>query len=808
MRNDLTTPVMRQYLSIKEAHRDYLLFYRMGDFFELFFEDAILAAKELDIALTKRGKHNNQDIPMCGVPVHSSEVYLHRLIKKGYSVAICEQLESPEEAKKRGSKAVVKREVVRIITPGTLLEDSLLEAKEQNYLCCIAKLRDQVALCWVEISLGEFCIETVSLKALEWELARLAPKELLISDQLIKDPLFSNKISKDSVLFTIRADSMFDTTRCENKLKQFFQVKFLAGINDLNEVETIAAGALVEYIEYTQKNAMPKFRKLNKLNHTCFVAIDKSTRINLEIDKGAYSLSSVLDCTLTAAGGRLFHSYISSPLTDPLAINKRLDNVASLYKEPELCKEIRNLLKQFTDIERASSRIGASRGKPFDLCIISNGLRLSMQIAKIMHSASHKISLGLLSIAKQINSFDGLMEELKMALNPHIGVETELQYFFKRGYSPELDRLHDLKSNFEDHIQELKDKYKQITGVTNLKISKNNILGYFIEVTPTNSNKMQNEAFIHRQSLGSAIRYSTSELRQLEIEILVSNDRIIQLLDIIFKHLCQKVLESADQIALTSQSIAAIDVICAFAHIATTYNYVRPVVDRSNNLKIIDGRHPVVERKVKNSYVPNSCEMDKNSNLWLITGPNMAGKSTFLRQNALICIMAQIGSFVPAKSAHIGIIDRLYSRIGASDNIAQGQSTFMIEMLETAYIMNNATSQSLIILDEIGRGTATYDGLAIAWAVIEAIHNDISARTMFATHYHELTTLEQQLSKLRCYTIKVQEWEGKIVFLHEVKAGKASKSYGIHVAALAGMPESITDRAQQILETLGEKKID
>ncbi len=814
-----TTPMMRQYLAVKSAHEDYLLFYRMGDFYELFFDDAIIASRELDIVLTKRGKHEEQDIPMCGVPAHSGDIYLNKLIKNGHSVAICEQLESPEEARKRGPKAVVRREVIRILTPGTLLEDSLLDAKDLNYLCCIHKYKNSFGLAWVEISLGDFYVEKVSDIELELELVRLSPKEIIISESLLKDSNIATKLSNSCI--TTRASSIYDFDRCENRLKQFYKVDFLDGIATFDELEIIAAGALLEYLEHTQKGNIPKLKIPTKLSCDNFMAIDKATRSNLELERSIKGnnkrcLIKVMDSTLTATGGRLLSLYFSSPLANAGAINQRLDNVESLVKNNEIRDKIRLSLKHFPDIERAIARISARRAIINDLVIIRDGMIIALSISKLLYGLGEFLSPGIFSLIKQIGNFDGLLEELKVALKVQRDEEYKSMYdendnnngFLRKGYNPQLDNLYNLKNHSSEQIEILRDKYKQTTGVNSLKIAKNNVIGYFVEVSPSNADKVSKSTlFKHKQSLSSAIRYTTDELQKLEIELLLCEEKIKHLESNIFNELCDKVVVAAEQLMLTAQAIAVIDVNCALAEIAVINNYSRPIIDESVNLEIVDGRHPVVEVNLDCQFVSNSCYINSDSNLWLITGPNMAGKSTFLRQNALICFMAQIGSFIPAKKANIGVIDRLFSRIGAADNISQGQSTFMVEMLETAYILNNATNKSLLILDEVGRGTSTYDGLAIACSVVEFIHNTVKARTLFATHYHELTMLDIKLPRLACYTMKIQEWKGQVVFMHEIIPGKAEKSYGIHVAELAGMPKPVISKAYELLAQLSEKEV-
>jgi DNA mismatch repair protein MutS len=827
------TPMMQQYLSIKSLHKEYLLFYRMGDFYELFFDDAIIAAQALDIVLTKRGQHADQDIPMCGVPAHSHVLYLHKLIKKGHSVAICEQLETPEEAKKRGSKSVVRRDVTRIITPGTLIEDDLLEAKEPNYICCIyqnqknkIKQNEQIEqknceffIAFAEISLGIFQVTKVPECDLSAEIHRLLPKEIIISDQMAQSNNLHEKFQ--NIRITVISDSLFDMNRAKEKICRVYNVSFLDGIINLNDPEIIATGTLLEYLSHTQKTESLRLRPPTKTTHSDHMIIDGATRNNLELFRNLTGekkdcLLTILDTTKTSGGSRLLVYTLSSPLVNAEAINNRLDDVTVFVKKQDLCTQLQNILQHFPDVSRALTRICIEKGIYCDLAIVRDAMIVGTRVAELLHDNIPLLSRNLLSATKQIGGFSDLLEELKNSLNFELYNYNRTQQnntiggFIKRGYNAQLDRLYQLRNNSDLEIEKLRNEYRQCTGINTLKITKNNILGYFIEVTPSHGDKMNDPKFIHRQSLSSSLRYVTEKLRQLETELALCDEKIKQLECDIFLDLCQKTTSKADFITLLAQSIAKIDIACALADVAIRNNYVRPIIDNTCDFQIVSGRHPVLElclkRNKQNSFVENSCSMYENKNLWLITGPNMAGKSTFLRQNALICIMAQIGSFVPAQSAKIGVVDRLFSRIGAGDNIAQGQSTFMMEMLETAHILNNMTPRSLIILDEIGRGTSTYDGLAIAWSIIEWIDHNIGGRTLFATHYHELTTLEKQLPHLVCYTMKVKEWEGKIIFMHEVISGKANKSYGIHVAELAGMPTAVTQRAYGILKKLTENE--
>jgi DNA mismatch repair protein MutS len=809
------TPMMRQYLMVKQQHKDYMLFYRMGDFYELFFEDAIIAAEVLDITLTKRGKHLEEDIPMCGVPAHSAEPYLEKLIASGHRVAICEQVESPEEAKRRGGyKAVVKREVVRIVTPGTLIEEALLEGKQANYLLSIAHINDQISLAWSDISTGVFFVSTSTTATLSADLARLSPGEILVPRKLLEQHKIRESLSDWMPKTAPQPDSMFDTGRGEHRLCTFYNLQSLAGIGDFTKSEIAACGALLEYLEHTQKIHLPRLARPKRLKASNFMLIDASTRRNLEINistsgERKNSLLAVMDKTITATGGRLLSLYLSSPLCNSEAINHRLDAVEFFTNNKDIREQTRTTLRSFPDIERALSRIFLSKGSPKDLVSIADGLIIALNVCDALTNLSAHLPKILRTAIGQMGNFGSLLTELRTALPREARMTLKEGGFINQGYNPQLDRLRDLQAHSTDKLLELQEKYRRLTGVSSLKITNNNVLGYFVEVKPSYSNKITDPIFEHRQTLGNAVRYTTPELRQMESELINCNERISQIELEIFASLCNKVMDQAEAISMTAQGVASIDLFSSLAQLAIDSKYARPNVDSSLEFHIEGGRHPVVERANRSEFIANGCNLNPGNNVWLITGPNMAGKSTFLRQNALICIMAQIGSFVPATSAHIGIVDKLFSRIGAADDISRGQSTFMVEMVETANILNNATPRSLIILDEIGRGTSTYDGVSIAWAVVEYIHNNIGnipetkgCRTLFATHYHELTQLEDKLTGVVCYTMKVREWEGKVIFLHEVEKGRADRSYGIHVAELAGLPKAVTARAQEILKTL------
>jgi DNA mismatch repair protein MutS len=807
-----TTPMMQQYLGVKAAHKDCLLFYRMGDFYEMFFDDAVIASKVLDIALTKRGKHDGDDIAMCGVPYHACDAYLHKLIDSGYKVAVCEQMESPEEAKKRGYKAVVRREVVRIITAGTLIEDALLDARESNYLAALAEISGKMALAWIDISTGEFRVCPTSRSALPAELARLSPKELLLADKLFVDGELSPILREYRAALSPQAASLFDVSKTENKLMAFYGVKSLDAYGKFASAEISACGSLIEYVELTQKGALPRLNPPQQFSSKNFMVIDAATRRNLEIvttmsgDKKS-SLLSIIDKTITAAGGRLQLNNLSTPFAHATPINKKLDGVQFFIDNQQVRNDIREILSRVPDIERALSRICMEKGSPKDLVAIRDGLAESTIIAETLEfSGSEGLPEIIRDYLRDFGSHDKIIGKMREALNDEVGVLARDGGFVRSGYHPKLDELRELSNNGRDKVAALRDSYREETGINTLKITQNNVLGYFVEVTPNQSDKITDSKFFHRQTLSTAVRYTTEELRRLESDIINAKEHAIKLELVIFDDLVSDIKRESNAIAMAAHSIAAIDVLSALAHLAEEKNYVRPYVDDSLEFRIKGGRHPVVENSLGSEFINNGCDLAQNQRLWLLTGPNMAGKSTFLRQNALIAIMAQIGSFVPASEAHIGCVDKVFSRVGASDDLARGRSTFMVEMVETASIINQATEKSLVILDEIGRGTATFDGLSIAWSVVEHLHNRNKCRSLFATHYHELTSLTEKLAALTCYTMKVKEWEGNVIFLHEVIAGAADRSYGIHVAKLAGLPSSVTTRAEQILKELQESK--
>ncbi|MFI4984290.1 MAG: DNA mismatch repair protein MutS [Rickettsiales bacterium] len=796
------TPMMQQYLAIKEEHQDYLLFYRMGDFYEMFYNDAVIASEILDIVLTKR----SEDTPMCGVPAHSHVYYLEKLVKAGYKVAICEQLETPEEAKKRGYKAIVRREVVRIITPGTIIEDSILDPATSNFLCAIIKQMDGICLSLSDITTGKLFLVKSSIGSLEIDLARFNPSEIIISDKVYSEKDVQWYLKNFAQRISTRAHSLFELSRCERMIKEFYKVAHTDGILKLADLEKVALGALLEYLSFTQKQSMPHLRAPLRLETANYMAIDPATMRSLEI-KESYSgsrkqsLLGVIDRTITAAGGRLLDFYLSSPLVNPSAINKRLDAVEFFLEQSLMRNKLREVLKEVPDLERALAKIWINKATPKEIASIREGLKKALKLAELILFAGVELTTSISGLTNKIANFSTLLNLLEFAVNEILPIKLEDGGLIRNGYNKELDHYRNLASNVGDELEKLRDKYRLLTAVNTLKISFNNVLGYFIEVTPLHKDKLSDEAFIHRQTLGNSVRFTSIELKKLEEEINSAEHKIKEIELAEFKKICDEIIKNTEEISMTAQSVASIDLFTALADLAQKNNYCRPLVDDSNKFEVVAGRHPVVEYSLKETFHPNDCTLS-DSYLWIITGPNMAGKSTFLRQNALLAILAQIGSYVPATSAHIGVVDKVFSRIGASDDITKGHSTFMVEMTETAAILNSATHRSLVIFDEIGRGTATFDGLAIAWSVVEKIHNEIKCRTLFATHYHELTELEGKLSALLNYTVMVKEWEGKIIFMHQVVRGKADKSYGINVAELAGIPQDVIARATEILHEL------
>ena len=813
--------MMVQYLAIKEAHPDCLLFYRMGDFYELFFDDAVSASAALDITLTHRGKHDGADIPMCGVPVHAADTYLMRLIRKGFRVAVCEQTENPAEAKKRGAKSVVAREVVRLVTPGTLTEDALLDAGSHNYLAAVADAEGALGLAWLDISTGAFRVQPVAEAALAAALARIEPGELLAPDRLIQTPALFELFGDWKDRLQPLPNSRFDSTAARKRLEAAFDVAALDGFGAFTRAEIAACGTLIDYVALTQKGKLPRLDAPRRLADGAAMEIDAATRRNLELTRTLAgekrgTLLAVIDRTVTGAGSRRLAAHLAAPLTDASAIAARHDAVALFVDRRDLRASLREALAACADIERALSRLTLGRGGPRDLAAIAGGLKGAAAIRTLLEGGPTGDANGngtlppYIETSRQGLGHHGeLTKRLARALRDELPLMARDGGFIAPGYSTDLDELIALRDESRKLIAGLQKNYAEATGVASLKIRHNNVLGYYIEVSPTNADRVPagpDDAFIHRQTLASAVRYTTVELGELAGKISRAADQAMALEQELFDDLVGEVTARTDGIAEAAAALAALDVAAGLADLAVERRYVRPIVDDSTAFAITGGRHPVVEAALEavgdKGFVPNDCALEGDHRLWLLTGPNMAGKSTFLRQNALIAILAQTGSFVPAEAAHIGVVDRLFSRVGAADDLARGRSTFMVEMVETAAILNQAGERALIILDEIGRGTSTFDGLSIAWAALEHIHAVNRCRALFATHYHELTALAARLDALACRTMRVKEWQGDVVFLHEVAPGAADRSYGIHVGRLAGLPEAVIDRAEEVLAAL------
>ncbi|MCB1550528.1 MAG: DNA mismatch repair protein MutS [Alphaproteobacteria bacterium] len=811
------TPMMAQYMAVKTTHPDCLLFYRMGDFYELFFDDAVKASAVLDITLTKRGKTQGDEISMCGVPFHSCEPYLARLIRAGHKVAICEQTETPEQAKRRGgSKALVNREVVRIITPGTLIEDTLLNARSNNYLAAMIDLGGQCGIAIADVSTGEFLVQTVSRDQCLSTLIRLDASEVLVSDS-VDETLFSAVRG-----ITHQPTQNFDSEKGRARLESLFGEIVLPSLGAFSRAEIAASGALISYIDATQKGQLPHLLSPRQISSSSVMDIDPSTLRSLELirtqsGEKSGSLLDTIDMTLTGAGARMLQSRLTAPLRDVGEISHRHNDIETLIGQFSLTSNLRTTLKLVADMERSIARLSLMRGGPRDLASIRDGLGYASSLrAQILECGLGKSSLvriaDALSLSDDVEAMRDLLCSALLDTPPMLARDGG---FIAEGYCPQLDKLRGLKAEARKHIAVLQGKYVRMTGIDSLKITHNNILGYFIEVPAKRADSMMvkisdnDNPFVHRQTMANAMRFTTPELAELERDISSAAEKSLALEENYFSQFCQSVLSLADHISYIARALAELDVATSMATLAVDRNYVRPTINAGQDFDICGGRHPVVEHALARNhatFAPNDCALKNSEMLWLLTGPNMAGKSTFLRQNALIAIMAQAGFYVPAKSAVIGVIDKVFSRVGASDDLAKGQSTFMMEMVETSAILKQSTSRSLVILDEIGRGTATYDGLSIAWAALEYLHNTIKCRGLFATHYHELTNLSRELPKLACYTMQIKEWKNDVIFLHQVAKGTADRSYGIHVAQLAGLPADVIARAEQVLSLLEENK--
>jgi DNA mismatch repair protein MutS len=817
------TPMMAQYIEIKAANPGCLLFYRMGDFFELFFEDAEIASRALGIALTKRGKHEGEDIPMCGVPVERAEDYLHRLIALGHRVAVCEQLEDPAQAKKRGAKSVVKRDVVRLVTPGTLTEDRLLEPARANLLCAVAwtkagEGRAAYGVAALDISTGAFRVHEAEEAELAGLLARLEPREIVAPDAE-PDPALDRAVEAARAPLTRVGREAASAANAEKTLADYYEVATLDGFGKLSRAELAAAALAVAYVLRTQRGQRPVLSPPERAAGAAVMEIDAATRANLELTRTLGgerdgSLLAAIDRTLTAAGGRLLAERLAAPLVDVGAVARRLDVVTFFLDDDGLREAARAALKSAPDMARALSRLALDRAGPRDLAMLREGLFAAQALCARL--SGRELPDDLAACVSALARDEAVLERaLKAALADDLPLQKRDGGFVRRGFDPLLDETLALAQESRGVVAAMQEGYSNEIG-QKVRIKHNNFLGYFIELPPAAGEALlkQGGRFIHRQTMAGAMRFSTTELAELDSKISSAGERAVAMELEIFARLASMALKERDAITAAARALAEIDVAAALAELGARLNWARPRVEASLAFAVEAGRHPVVEAALRakgEPFVANDCDLygDESAGaLAIVTGPNMAGKSTFLRQNALIAILAQMGSYVPARAARIGLIDRLFSRVGAADDLARGRSTFMVEMVETAAILNRASERSLVILDEIGRGTATFDGLSIAWASVEHLNATNRSRALFATHYHELTQLQKTLPRVKNLTMRVADHKGEVIFLHEVTAGAADRSYGVQVARLAGLPSGVVARAKTLLAALeaGERK--
>ena len=803
------TPMMRQYNEIKRQHKDALLFFRMGDFYELFFEDAKLAAKVLGITLTSRSKGEGA-IPMAGMPHHSSESYIRRLIKAGYKVAICDQLQDPDEA-----KGIIDRGVTRIITPGTVTEDTLLEDKSNNYLMAVLETNSMLGLSWIDLSTGRFEVEDIQKELLFDEFARLNPSELLLPEETVRNNTsFMERVRAEcDGIVTSRPDWEFSKDTAYRILTEHFGTTSLEGFGCEDLGPSLgAAGAVIQYLRETQKTSIKHIGKIQKHQTDNRILIDKATQQSLELTQTMRtrnregSLLGVIDQTKTPMGARLFREWVISPLSISAEIKYRQLGVKELFEKSELRRELRNILSNIYDIERISTKVSCGRANARDLISLKQSLS---RLPALKEKLTFCISDILVSIEQQIDVLDEVRTLIGTAIVPDPPPMIKDGGLIREGYDATLDELKYISKNGKSWIANFQAEEIARTGINSLKVGFNKVFGYYIEVTNLHKDNIP-KTYIRKQTIKNAERFITPELKDYETKVLTADERAKDLEYDIFIQIREQVSAFTPQLQKTSEAIAFIDVLSALASLAVENRYIMPEITDSLELKITDGRHPVLDRKlVGESFVPNDVNLDGiNDKIMVITGPNMAGKSTYIRQIALLVLMAQMGSFIPAREAVIGTVDRIFTRVGASDELSRGQSTFMVEMNETSNILNNATERSLIILDEVGRGTSTFDGVSIAWAITEYIYQHIKARTLFATHYHELTELSILFPGIKNYNIAVKEWGDEIIFLRKIVEGGTDKSYGIHVARLAGIPKEVIQRARIILNNLEAATLD
>jgi DNA mismatch repair protein MutS len=802
------TPAMKQFHQFKQKYPDCILFFRMGDFYETFYEDAKTCSKVLGLTLTSRNKGDNP-IPLAGVPYHAVDGYLKKMLEAGYKVAVCEQVEDPKTA-----KGVVKRDIVRIVTPGTLTDDILLNAKEDNFLCAIGLgTKNNSAISWVDVSTGHFFVQQVPEEKLLDELLRLSPAECLLPDRrgelfetetkkLIKD---ISQLTKASI--TERPSWYFDPYQARQRLLKHFGTATLEGfgIGDGDDALIPPAGAIIEYLNETQKTTLGHIRNLKKIEHRNFLQIDPASLRSLEVlqtirtESKKGTLLDCLDQTLTGMGGRMLRGWLCMPLCDLGAIELRQDAVEELKNADSNLADIRKLLANISDTERIAARISTLRVTPRDLVALVGTLRQIPRLRQILQQFEADL---LRRLAGQCDSMDELADLLEAAIEPECPSHLRDGGVIKTGFNQELDRLRSISKDGQSWLRNYQKEQAQRTGIANLKIGYNQVFGYYIEVSHSSADKVPAD-YVRKQTIKNAERYITEELKEYETQVLGAEEKALELEQKIFDDLRRQAAQYIGRLQSLADTLAQLDCLGALAYLAKRRNYIRPRITNGGEIIIHDGRHPVLAETLGSEFVPNDVELgDGAGDILVITGPNMSGKSTYIRQAALLVLMAQTGSFIPAKDAQIGIVDRIFTRVGASDELVRGQSTFMVEMTETANIINNATEKSLVILDEVGRGTSTYDGLALAWAITEHIANKIKCRTLFATHYHELTELAELFTNIKNCNVSVREWMDEVVFLYKILPGGTDKSYGIHVAKLAGVPQPILERSKEILEEL------
>lgn len=822
------TPVMEQFIEIKAANPDCILFYRMGDFYELFFDDAVEASRALGIVLTKRGKHLGEDIPMCGVPVVRADEYLQKLIALGFRVAVCEQMEDPAEARKRGSKAVVRRDVVRLVTPGTITEEALLDDGRANWLLAVSRARGsgeddtRFGLAWADISSGAFRIAESDRARLAADVARIDPREVIVADRLFDDEELKPFWRQLRAAVTPVAGALFDGATAPDRVSGYFGVASVDAYGAFSRAEIAAAAGIVAYVERTQLGRRARLDPPSREAVGSVMAIDAATRANLELTRTLAgerrgSLLAAIDRTVTGGGQRLLAERLASPSTIVATIERRLDAVAWLVDDTLLAADLAGLLKAAPDMTRPLGRLALGRGGPRDLGAVRAGLEAAARVADRFGRAGLPPAEIEEAVAALAAAPHDLAAELARALADELPLVRRDGGFVRAGWSDALDECRELSADSRRLIARLEADYVVDTGIKSLKIRHNNVLGFFVDTTPAHAERLMqpplSARYIHRQTLAGAVRFTTVELSDLEARIASAGDRALGLELEIFDALTARVLAVGEAIRRAAEALAVLDVAQGFATLAAQEGWSRPTVTEGLDFRIRGGRHPIVEQALRrdggDAFVANDCDLGptaggQDGRLVVLTGPNMGGKSTWLRQNALIAVLAQSGAFVPAAEAVVGIVDRLFSRVGAADDLARGRSTFMVEMVETAAILNQAGRRALVVLDEIGRGTATFDGLSIAWAAIEHLNQVNRCRALFATHYHELTALAERLPRVVNATVRVREWKGDVVFLHEIVPGAADRSYGIQVARLAGLPASVIDRARQVLRQLEE----